>query len=165
MVQWLRHCPSITGDTGSIPGWEIKIPNAEWSGQKMGVRCGERAQTAAGSLSGHTRTSRGWSSLCPQQSPQVFCAAQTWEGKRINTRKQQATQALRLEQSSVRDVMRRLVVLRHASERSNLPNITRALRRAHRGGQSERALILIKFLLHCSHPISPQGCDSWGSQR
>ena len=85
-----RDFPGGPGDTGSIPGWGIKIPPAEWSGQKTGVRCGERAQTVEGSLSGHTmRTSRGWSSLCPQQSPQAFCAAQTREGKRINTRKQQ----------------------------------------------------------------------------
>ena len=78
----------------------------------MGVRSGERARPAAGSLSGHMRrASRGWLSLCPQQSPQAFCAAQTWEGKRINTRKQQATQALRLEQSSVRDVTRGALLL------------------------------------------------------
>lgn len=28
MVQWLRHCVSKAGDTGSTPGWGTRIPHA-----------------------------------------------------------------------------------------------------------------------------------------
>ena len=34
MVQWLGHCASIAGGTGSIPGQGTKILYAMWHGQK-----------------------------------------------------------------------------------------------------------------------------------
>ena len=34
VVQWLRLCASIVGDTGSIPGQGTKIPHAAQCGQK-----------------------------------------------------------------------------------------------------------------------------------
>ena len=37
-VQWLRHCTSMVGGMGSIPGWGIKIPCATWYGQKLGKK-------------------------------------------------------------------------------------------------------------------------------
>ena len=33
MAQWLRLCTSTTGDTGSSPCWETKIPHAPWHSQ------------------------------------------------------------------------------------------------------------------------------------
>ena len=32
--QWLRLCASMARCTGSIPGWEAKIPHALWCSQK-----------------------------------------------------------------------------------------------------------------------------------
>ena len=34
MIQWLRLCAPNAGGTGSIPGWEIKIPHTAWYGKK-----------------------------------------------------------------------------------------------------------------------------------
>ena len=35
MVQWLGLCASPAGGTGSIPGWDIKIPQATQCSQKQ----------------------------------------------------------------------------------------------------------------------------------
>ena len=34
MVHWLKLCISNAGSTGSVPGWETKIPCAVWCGQR-----------------------------------------------------------------------------------------------------------------------------------
>ena len=34
-VQWLGHCASTAGGTGSVPGWVTKIPQATWHSQKI----------------------------------------------------------------------------------------------------------------------------------
>ena len=34
-VQWISLCASIAGDTGLIPGWEIKILHVVWGGQNF----------------------------------------------------------------------------------------------------------------------------------
>ena len=34
-VQWLGLCASTAGGTGSIPGWEAKIPHAAWCSQTL----------------------------------------------------------------------------------------------------------------------------------
>ena len=34
-VQWLGLHASKAGDTGSIPGWETKIPQAMWHAPKI----------------------------------------------------------------------------------------------------------------------------------
>ena len=33
-VQWLRLWASNSGEVGSIPGWETKIPHATWHSKK-----------------------------------------------------------------------------------------------------------------------------------